>query len=419
MQATLLSLLALLTGAGFLNLGLGLQSSLLGLRAQEEAFPLIQTGLFMAAYYAGFVGGSLHCHRLVNRVGHIRTFSALASLASAAALAHAVFVDPLAWTLFRGITGYCFAGLSMVAESWLNQQAENRNRGTLLSFYMVVILLGTALGQILLTVAPVTGYDLFILVSVVISLALVPVALTTSRSPAVIQVSRMSMKRLFVQAPLGLVGCFSSGLVIGAFWSLGAVYADRIGLPTHRIALFMTLLILGGVFFQWPIGRLSDLTDRRWVIAIQSFLLAGAAGVMTNGWVSPGPGLLTLGFTVGGLALPLYALTVAHVNDFLESEDFVPASGILLLIYGSGAMAGPLLASGLMSWHGPGGLFLMAAGVGLGNGSYALWRIHRRAPARDTVTFIPVPRTTQVASGLDPRTAEEQSPVIRIDPEVG
>ena len=244
MRNTLISISALILGAAALNLGMGLQGSLLGLRAGVEDFPTILTGLVMSSYYAGFMLGSLISPGVVNRVGHIRTFSAFASLASAAALCHAVFVDPYSWIFLRLITGLCFAGLCLVTESWLNERSDNLNRGTLLSTYFVLILGATAFGQVLLNVAPVSGYDLFVLVSVIISVALVPIALTSSPMPADIEPQRMALKKLFLTSPVGVVGCIGSGLATSAFWGLGAVYAQEVGLETKDISTFMALMIL-------------------------------------------------------------------------------------------------------------------------------------------------------------------------------
>jgi len=409
MRSTLISIVALLAGASALNLGLGLQASLLGVRAHIEGFPVLATGLIMASYYAGFILGSLWCPALVRRVGHIRTFAVLASVASATAVCHASFVTPAWWVVFRAATGVCLAGLSMVAESWLNHRADNANRGSLLAMYMTCLLGGTAAGQLLLNVASPAGYNLFILVSVVLSLSLVPVALTKTPAPGAIERRAMPLRQLFRSAPLGVMGCLSSGILTGAFWSLGAVYARDIGLDTLGISLFMTFLILGGALLQWPLGRISDLTDRRTVIAVQCFLLALGGALMGFDKVLAGSALLVFIALFGGLLLPLYATTVAHVNDYLEPEFFVPASATLLLAYGVGATVGPLAASALMALAGPGGIFLLTMIVGLTMGTYALYRITRRAAAEGPGRFVVVPRTTPVAYELDPRAPQAQS----------
>lgn len=409
MRATLIGISALLLGAGAINLGLGLQSSLLGLRAGIEQFSIITTGLVMSSYYAGFVGGSLVAPLIVNRVGHIQTFSAFASLASAAALCHAVFVEPVTWIILRAITGLCFAGLSLVTESWLNERSSNLNRGALLSVYFVTILGATALGQALLAIAPPTGYELFVLVSVIISIAIVPVTLTTKAMPNEIEPERLGLKRLYEISPVGVIGCFGAGLGSGAFWALGAVYAQDIGLSTSDIVLFMILLIGGGMVTQWPLGRLSDLIDRRWVISGISLAMAAVGALIATGTVTQGLWLFVFAGLTGGLLLPLYGISIAHANDYMKMKDFVPASASLLLIYGCGAMGGPIIATMVMSVLGPEGLFVHAAAISAVVCVFALFRMMRRAkaPDADSAKFTVVPRTTAMVFELDRRSEDE------------
>lgn len=408
MRTTLIGISALLLGAGAINLGMGLQGSLIGLRAGIENFSTILTGVVMSSYYAGFVIGSLLAPRIVNRVGHIRTFSVFASLSSAATLCHAAFVDPVSWIILRTLTGLCVAGLCLVLESWLNDRSSNVNRGALLSVYFVTILAATALGQILLIAAPASGYDLFVLVSVIVSLALVPVALTSTPMPHEIAPNRMALKRLFATSPVGIVGCFGAGLSTGAFWGLGAVYAQGIGLPITQIALFMTFMIAGGMAAQWPLGRLSDKIDRRLIIAAMSLGMAIVGTVIATGAVHDAPWLFVLGACAGALLLPLYSISIAHANDFMEARDFVPASASLLLIYGCGAAAGPIVATLFMSRFGPEGLFIHAAVTTSVVGLFAVYRMTQRPPVpeEDSSKFAVLPRTTAMAFELDPRSDE-------------
>ncbi|MCP5363857.1 MAG: MFS transporter [Hyphomicrobiales bacterium] len=408
MRTTLIGISALLLGAGAINLGMGLQGSLIGLRAGIENFSTILTGVVMSSYYAGFVIGSLVAPRIVNRVGHIRTFSVFASLSSAATICHAALIDPISWIILRALTGLCFASLCLVLESWLNDRSSNLNRGALLSVYFVTILAATALGQILLIAAPASGYDLFVLVSVIVSLALVPVALTSTPMPHEIAPNRMALKRLFATSPVGIVGCFGAGLSTGAFWGLGAVYAQGIGLPITQIALFMTFMIAGGMAAQWPLGRLSDKIDRRLIIAAMSLGMAIVGTVIATGAVHDAPWLFVLGACAGALLLPLYSISIAHANDFMEARDFVPASASLLLIYGCGAAAGPIVATLFMSRFGPEGLFIHAAVTTSVVGLFAVYRMTQRPPVpeEDSSKFAVLPRTTAMAFELDPRSDE-------------
>ncbi|MBF0248781.1 MAG: MFS transporter [Alphaproteobacteria bacterium] len=406
MHAAVIGVSALLLGAGAINLGLGLQASLLGLRAVHEGFDVVTTGLIMSSYYLGFSGGSLVAPSIVNRAGHIRTFSAFASLASAAALCHAVVVEPLSWMVFRALTGVCFAVLCLVAESWLNERSTNMDRGRLLAVYFTVNLAATSAGQMLLTLAPVTGYDLFVLVSVVISLALVPVALTSTPTPAQISLERVHPKRLFDISPVGFAGCLGAGFIAGALWSLAAVYGRESGLDKDDTALFVAVMILGGLVTQWPLGRLSDKLDRRYVIAAVSFGIAALGALVATGVASGGNLIFAAGALTGGMVLPLYGLSIAHTNDHIEAKDFVSASSSLLLVYGVGAVIGPFAATLAMRAFGPGGLFGHVGVIGVAVGVFALYRITQRAPVPldQTEPFVVAPRTSPMAFELDPRS---------------
>ncbi len=405
---------ALLIGFGILMLGDGLQGTLLAVRAALEAFPTTVTGAIMSVFFAGFLAGSLYTPRIVERVGHIRAFAALASLASAAILIHAVFVSPLAWSALRLFSGFCFAGLYVVTESWLNARADNRNRGQLLSVYMVIAYLGTAVGQLLLNVADPLGFGLFILTSVLISVALVPLLLSASAAPGTGAPVPVNLRELFSISPLGVFGVVCSGMASAALFAMGPVYADAVGLSVAQISLFMTAGVTGCVVLQWPIGRLSDKYDRRQMLTLTTFLAAGAA--MGAASVSSGSMLWLMVWTAlfGGLSLPLYSLCIAHANDFLAPDQMVAASGGLVLANGIGSVLGPVSVSVAMSLHDD-GFFWSLAGIHAMLGAFALYRMKCR-PARPLAEQgQPTPtglRSTQVlvAEELDeasPRTGTD------------
>lgn len=409
MYSTLLGISALLLGIFAMNLGFGLQSSLLGVRAGIEGFPIPITGAIMAMYYVGYLGGTTLGPRLVNKVGHIRVFAAMASLASTAALLHAVFITPTTWILLRVMTGFCIAGLLIVTESWLNHASTNNNRGSVLSIYMVVSLGSVALGQLLLNVAPVAGKDLFILVSVLVSLSLLPIVLTTRSVPALLPKPRMRLRNLFAISPMGTVGCFSTGLIHGAFWGMGAVYAHLAGLDNQGISIFMATVVLGGMISQWPIGKLSDLMDRRIVLLglsvavtlvclVLGFLGIGLSNVMLFG----------LGWIYGAAAFPLYAISIAHVNDLTNAEDFVPTSSALLLVYAMGAVVGPFAAGWAMDGFGPGGMFYYTAAVSLALSLFTLKRLSvgQAVDVEEKEDFIAVPQTTAQATEMAGQVSE-------------
>ncbi len=264
---------ALLLGFGILMLGDGLQASLLAIRADQEGFTATMTGLMMSAFYIGFLCGSKLTPRIMTHVGHVRVFAALAAIASAAILVHALYVDIYSWSGLRLISGFCFAGLYVVAESWLNDRATNESRGKVLSLYMVVTYIGVGAGQLFLNLANPLGHELFILVSVLISLAVLPLLLSAGSPPRFDVAASITLRQLYNVSPLGIVGIFNVGLVTAAFFALGPIYGQRLGFTIREISYFMTAAVIGTVLFQWPIGSLSDRFDRRRTLTIITFLL--------------------------------------------------------------------------------------------------------------------------------------------------
>jgi MFS family permease len=391
---------SLLFGFGILMIGDGLQTTLLGVRASLEGFPTAVTGLIMSTFYLGFLAGALYAPRVVERVGHIRVFGALASMASASVLIHGIFVTPLAWSLLRLLGGFCLAGLYVVAESWLNDRASNRTRGQLLSIYMVVSYLGYAGGQLLLNAADPGGLELFVLTSVLISVALVPLLLSAGPAPKFSTQARLTVRKLYAISPLGVVGALATGMASGALFGIGPVYAESSGMSLSQISLFMTAMLLGCTLLQWPIGRLSDALDRRLVISVITFLSAAAAVAAVFVSAMPIATLMVLVAVFGGLAIPLYSLCIAHANDYLEPEQMVAASSGLVLASGVGAVLGPISASLAMSLIGPDGFFWWLAVIHLALGLFAVYRmIRRRAkPVEDQSHYAPsTPHGSQVA----------------------
>lgn len=370
---------ALFLGVALMMLGGGLQNSLLGVRAELEQFPTVATGLIMSAYFTGFLAGSLVVPKLIGGVGHVRVFAALASLASTAALVHVIFVDPVAWTVMRLITGFAYAGLFIVAESWLNDRATNETRGGLLAIYMVVLLGGTAGGQLLLNLNSPSSFPLFALVSVLVSLSLIPLLLNAGPAPAIEQAAKVQLRELYQASPLGVVGCFGTGIAHGAALGMGAVYAGASGFSVAQVSLFMGAIYLGGILLQWPIGWLSDRFDRRVVLTAVT-LLAGAAALAALAAAQTSPTtLFALVGLFGGLTLPMYSLCVSHTNDYLEPRQMTAASGRLYLVTGVGATLGPIGVAQAMTLAGPNGYFVFLTAVHVAIGGFALWRMTRRA----------------------------------------
>lgn len=353
-------------------LGVGLQGTLLGFRATIEGFPTVVTGIIMSAYFAGFVGGSLLTPVMVARVGHVRVFAAMASTASIAALVHGAMVIPWIWILMRLLSGFCMAGLYIVAESWINDRATNESRGKLLSLYMVISLGGVGVGQFLLNLADPSGMLLFVLASILVSLAVLPIALTTGSAPAHAEPQAMGIGTLWKVSPLGLVGVMAEGLAAAAFYGMGAVYAREHGMDAFNVSMFMASATFGGMLLQWPIGHASDRFDRRIIIAMVSVVgsLAAVAALLTSGI----PQLLATAL-LGGMMMPLYSLSVAHTNDFLKPSQMVAASSSMILMSGMAAIAGPMLASLWMHYLGKEGFFWF---IGLSMLLVAVFAVYRR-----------------------------------------
>jgi len=369
---------ALLLGMGLLMVGNGLQGTLLGVRASAEGFGATVTGLVMSGYFVGFLAGSTATPPLVERVGHVRVFAALASLASVAILVHSLFVIPVVWAAMRLVTGFAFAGLYVVTESWLNDRATNETRGRLLAIYLGLAFMGMGGGQLLLNVADPANHDMFILVSLIVSLALIPILLSATSQPRTDSPDTMGLRRLLRAAPLGSVTCFASGMGSGAIFGMGAVYAREVGLSLAEISVFMAAAIGGGALLQWPIGRISDRIDRRIVITV-----VAALGVALSLAAIPVAdlsrvGLIALAACIGGVILPLYSLSLAYTNDYLEPRQMLAASSTLVMIMGIGSILGPSLTGWLMDLFGPAGFLWYLAAVHAALVAFALYRMVRR-----------------------------------------
>ena len=402
MRTAIAATWTLLLGMALLMLGAGLQGTLIGLRASMEGFSTFLAGVVLAAYYFGYLGGSVLAPRLVSTVGHIRVFSALTALASVLILLQGVFVSPLPWTLLRVASGFCFAGIYVVAESWLNDRVSNEFRGLLLSLYMLICYAGLGLGQLLLNVADPRGTLLFILVSVLISVAMVPMALTATSAPEFSVPVRVRLGDLFRRSPLGVAGVAMSGALSGCLFTLGAVYGGRQGFSTLEVSLFMAAAILAACVTQLPVGRLSDRMDRRRVI-VMACLLAAAAGAAAW-WLADLSRGAVLGAVAvyGGMSLTLYSLSLAHVNDQIPASEMVGASSTLILLNGGGAFVGPLVVAALMDWLGNDAFLPVLAAMHLALAGYALLRMGRRAPLADAekTPFVGTPPGTSSSGEL-------------------
>ena len=361
-------------------LGAGLQSTLLSLRGTLEGFPAPVIGLVMSCYYLGYLLGTNIAPRLLRQVGHIRVFAALAAVASATILVQGACINPWMWALFRLLSGVCFAGIYVVAESWLNDRATSANRGRLLAVYMVVLYIGLGSAQFLLVVADPHTATPFMLVSILISLAMVPIVVSAEHVPQGAAPRGVRLRELYRNSPLGVVAVSTSGLISSTIYSIGPVYARLSGLTTSGVATFMAVSILAGVLTQYPVGRLSDRMDRRTVIAGICALTTVIATSLATFRHLPGVAFYVLAALFSGLALTLYSLAVSHVNDKLEPSQMVAASSALLFLNGTAAAIGPTFAGSLIAAFGPQAYFTTLGSLTGALTVYDLWRKSRRKP---------------------------------------
>ena len=382
-RQTLSSVAALLSSYGLLLLANGLFGTLIGLRTQIESFSTAVTGLIVAAYFLGLFAGGIQAVRVVAAVGHIRSFAAFASIMSVTALGLVLVVDQFAWAAMRFVGGFCMAGMIVATESWLNERCTNQTRGQVMAFYMITNYLAAGCGQFILPLGDPADFELFCVASIIYSLALVPVLLTRASAPRPSPPERASMPELWKVSPLGLTGAMAAGVVNTNFQGLAPVFAYGEGFTVTQTSIFMAAGIVGGLVLQWPMGRLSDRIDRRTVLAGVALGTAAASfgvGLITEAGGETFAGLIVLVIAYGGLSSTVYSLCAAHTNDFAPPDKLAQTASGLLIAYGVGASAGPVLTSNLMEMFGPSTLFVVNAAVHGTLGVFALIRMFRRAP---------------------------------------
>ena len=390
---------ALLLGMMLLMVGNGLQGTLLGVRGGAEGFSPLEMSIVMSGYFVGFLGGSRLTPELIRRVGHVRVFAALGSFISAVMVLYPTFLDPTAWTVGRIVMGFCFSGVYVTAESWLNNSTTNETRGQTLSVYMIVQMLGIVGAQGLMLIPDASGFALFVLASVLVSVSFAPILLSISPTPAFEATKPMSLRQILKASPLGCVGMFLLGGVFSAQFGMAAVYGTEAGLSVAQISLFVAMFYIGATVVQYPLGWLSDRMDRRLLILIASVIGGvGAALAMTMG--GNYPMLLTGAFLIGGMSNPLYSLLIAYTNDFLAHEDMAAASGGMVFINGLGAIAGPLITGWIMGMLGAPGYFVIIGVLLFALAGYAGWRMTRRParPVTETSHYAPVHPTSSMVT---------------------
>lgn len=410
----------LMIGSALLMFAGGVNGLILPVRGSQEGFSSFSLGLLGTGWAIGYILGCLAMPRTVARVGHIRAFGAMTALAVVSVLASLLVIQPWAWIPLRGVAGFAFAGAAMIVESWLNERAEAASRGRVFGLYTMVNLAATTLGQLALTTGDTATHLFFVIAAIFYSLALLPSGLYASHAPNPLVGASLDLKTLWRNSPVAVVSVVLIGVANSSFGTLGAVYADRVGLGVAAIAFFMSVAILAGSAAQVPIGYFSDRMDRRLVlVAIAATALIVDLFLAV---VQPASVAVALGASAvfGACIYSMYPVIVAHANDHAPDNYFLRTSGGLLLLFGVGSIGGPLIAGVVMSAAGPSGLFIAIGLAHLALVGYALWRIRQRAPVpqaekTEFVAAQPARMSTPETATLDPRADEEEIEEQRVE----
>ena len=407
--------LALFFSAIFLIAGGGMQVVLLPIRGQLEGFSASQIGYIGTGWAIGFTLGCILVPHLVRRVGHVRTFGALAALLATVVLLNGLIVEAYTWILLRALAGFCFAGSYMIIESWLNEGISDENRGAMFSIYMIISQAAFMGGQYLIVAADPSTETLFMLGAILYCIAVLPTALSKARSPAPLTQVKIDLKGMFINSPAAFIGMLIAGMLASSVQSFGPVFGISEGMSSTNIANMMALIMLGAILFQFPLGKLSDMTDRRYVMVALS-LAGGLVGFLVSGYevngANPQWEFFLLMVLLGGFVYPIYGLVNAHANDHAAPEDFIKISSSLLILYGIGNMIGPIVTGTAMEYLGNGALFQMIGLSHLLLAAHMTYRIMRReAPAEDLMDYQVGPVATVGMStetfALDPRSDAE------------
>ena len=413
---------ALFLGMGFIMMAYGFQGSLLGVRAVQEEFSLTATGFMMSGYFIGYFIGAATIPNIISRVGHIRVFAAFASLASLIILVHSIMIHPFIWFLLRVLTGISMVCIYTVAESWLNDRSSNKNRGSVLSIYMVILYGSMGIGMFLLNFSAPKNFEPFILVSVITSVALIPILLTKKKPPTFKKINVMSFNELYKSSPFGMVSSFFYGTIQSALFTLLAVYATSMNFTIFEISIVTFLLAISGAVAQFPVGKISDIYDRRKVIIISTFGAAIFAliTIFVSGQMYLPDGLATskswfyIFFILFSFcSLPMFSLILAHTNDYITKDKFVAAGAGLQFIFGLGAMSGPFLCSIFMYLVGSNGFFVFLFFFHSLIGAFGIYRMRIRETVENPDSqFVAMPQTiTPAGIELNPTTEPIEEPI--------
>ena len=412
MFSTLNSILSLLISFGILSIGHGLNTNLLNIRSLLENYSEITIGIMNSFYFLGFIIGVKIGGKYISKVGPVRTFAGLISIISTISLIHALVINPFVWIILRLIYGVCIAGSYVVIESWLNSLSYKENRARILSIYMIVNFSGLFLGQILLSKQLVEAFTLFAIVSILASISIVPLIFSKVKQPESQDQESLSIKKLYQNSPLSIIGILANAISASAFWSFGAIYMLQTGFTVEDAAFFFAITLIGGLIFQWPIGYISDKFNRRISIVICSIatiLICFTLIILINILKADfGYNILFIALIFGGFSYPLYSLFISLANDFLKSESFVKASSSLLMLNGIGSIFGPLLAAIFIFIFDSPGLFWLIITINLIVTIVAFNEFchGKKIPEETSDNFIATPKQTSALLNMDPRSEE-------------
>ena len=420
---------ALFLGMGFIMMAYGFQGSLLGVRAVQEEFSLTSTGFMMSGYFVGYFIGASTIPNIISRVGHIRVFAAFASLSSLVILVHSVAIHPFIWFLLRVLTGISMVCIYTVAESWLNDRSSNKNRGSILSIYMVILYGTMGIGMFLLNFSSPKNFEPFILVSVITSAALIPILLTKKKPPTFKKIKAMTLIELYDASPLGAVSSFFYGTIQSALFTLLAVYATSMNFTILEISVVTFLLAVSGAVAQFPIGKLSDVYDRRKVIVISTFgasifailaILVSRQMYLPDGLATSKTLFYIFFILFSFCSLPMFSLILAHTNDNISKDKFVAAGAGLQFIFGLGAMSGPFLCSVFMDLVGSNGFFIFLFFFHAIIGFFGIYRMTvRKTVENPDSQFVAMPQTiTPAGIELNPTTEPIEEPEKNIESKI-
>lgn len=421
MFSVMFSSWTLFFGLALIMLGNGIQLVLLGIRVSDAGFSNIVSGFIMGGYFLGLFLGSIAVPHFLSRVGHVRIFGALASIASAAVLVHVIVTDPFIWGMTRIISGIAYSGMYIVVESWLNDSATNKTRGQILAMYLIITMAGMGAGQMIAGLDDGQSSVLFLIASVVVSLAVVPILVTVGKAPDFSVTETTSFRRLIQISPLAFVGMALQGVVAAMMFGMGSVYGTRIGMTASQVAIFMSSVTVGSLLMQYPVGRLSDLADRRVVILIVTIIsgLLASMGMIFD--ANQFYFLVLVMGLYGGLSLTLYSLCIAHANDYLSPSQMVGSASALIMVNGAGSVIGSPIVAFAMDFIGNNSYFAMIASTHFILAVFVLLRMIRResVPNEAQGPFVAVPDAgTAVGVTLNPEVAwiEDESEATENDP---